>query len=94
MRHEFETTLEIGGSILPALLGYEYDPDDGRPLIDAVEVARVDRYGKRTVLDVIGLLDEWQLMVFEGQILAEDEAAGADAAIDDYELDLAYRRAA
>lgn len=98
--HEFETTLELAGADLPALITYELDPSDGHPLIEKVEVARVEvkQYGsdgqynphvKRHTADVTSLLEEWQLTVFEGQIEDSLAAAANSNRIDRYELDLA-----
>ncbi|MER2514397.1 MAG: hypothetical protein ABTQ25_18615 [Nitrosomonas ureae] len=98
--HEFETTLELAGAGLPVLITYELDPSDGRPLIEKVEVARVEmkQYGsdgqyrphvQRHSVDVTALLEEWQLTVFEGQIADYLAVQAVENQIDRYELDLA-----
>jgi hypothetical protein len=78
---EFETTIELAGADLPALITYELDPSDGHPLIEKVEAARLEikQYGRdgqyqphihRHIADVTALLEEWQLTVYEGDRLS------------------------
>ena len=78
---EFETKIEIVGMLTDALIRYECDPEDGWPLIRAVEVWRTiprlyDDMGRlldqpmkeRISLDIIRLLDEYQLHAFSSEI--------------------------
>ncbi|MER2529848.1 MAG: hypothetical protein ABTR07_18150 [Candidatus Competibacter denitrificans] len=98
--YEFETTIELAGAYLPALITYELDPSDGHPLIEKVEAARLEikQYGRdgqyqphvqRHVADVTALLEEWQLTVFEGQIADYLDAQATRNRIDRYELERA-----
>lgn len=78
---EFETKIEIVGVPTDALIRYECDPEDGWPLIRAVEVWRTiprlyDDMGRlldqpkeeRISLYIIRLLDEYQLHSFACEI--------------------------
>lgn len=98
--YEFETTIELAGAYLPALITYELDPSDGHPLIEKVEAARLEvkQYGRdgqyqphvqRHVADVTALLEEWQLTVYEGQIEDSLAEAATRNRIDRYELERA-----
>ena len=60
---EFETKIEVAGDLMDALIRYECDPEDGWPLIRAVEVGR-----GRFLLDITRLLDEYQLHSFASEI--------------------------
>jgi len=85
---EFETKIEVAGDLMDALIHYECDPEDGWPLIRAVEVWRTiprlyDDMGRfldqpkeeRIILDIIRLLDEYQLHSFASEI---NDALNAD----------------
>lgn len=98
--YEFETSIELAGSYLPALITYELDPSDGHPLIEKVEAARLeikqyDSSGQyqphiqRHIADVTALLEEWQLTVYEGQIIDSLAEAATSNRIDRYELERA-----
>ena len=80
-KKEFETKIEVAGDLMDALIRYECDPEDGWPLIRAVEVWRTiprlyDDMGRlldqpmkeRISLDIIRLLDEYQLHAFSSEI--------------------------
>lgn len=104
---EFETKIEIVGMLTDALIRYECDPEDGWPLIRAVEVGRTiprlyDEMGKfleqpreeHFSLDIIRLLDEYQLHSFASEI---NDALNADrnaARIEQMELRGGAERAA
>lgn len=98
--YEFETSIELAGSYLPALITYELDPSDGHPLIEKVEAARLEikQYGRdgqyqphvqRHIADVTALLEEWQLTVYEGQIIDSLAEAATANRIARYELERA-----
>jgi len=85
---EFYTKIEIAGDLMDALIRYGCDPEDGWPLIRAVEVGRTiprlyDKTGRfldqpkeeRIILDIIRLLDEYQLHSFASEI---NDALNAD----------------
>lgn len=78
---KFETKIEIAGAEVDALIRYECDPEDGWPLIRAVEVWRTiprlyEKTGRfleqpikeRISLDITRLLDEYQLHAFSSEI--------------------------
>lgn len=73
---EHETKVEMMGREYDALVQYERDPEDGHPLIDAVEIGRwYWRYeeGKGMVkdrmnLDITRMLEEDQISVLENEI--------------------------
>lgn len=78
--------IELAGAELDALITYATDPEDGRALIDKVEVVKVKHAWdfrnespskRRVVRDVTDLLDDWQITMFEQEI---DEARHAEAA--------------
>lgn len=98
--YEFETSIELAGADLPALITYELDPADGHPLIERVDVVRVeirqyDSSGQykphiqRHIADVTALLEEWQLTVYEGQIVDSLNTQATSNRIDRYELERA-----
>lgn len=78
---EFETKIEVAGVALDALIRYECDPEDGWPLIEAVEVGKTltilyDQDGRflspprkeHFNLDITKLLDEYQMHAFASEI--------------------------
>lgn len=80
-KKEFETKIEVAGDLMDALIRYECDPEDGWPLIRAVEVWRTiprlyDEMGKfleqpreeHFSLDITRLLDEYQQHSFACEI--------------------------
>lgn len=69
MIHEYKSEIEIAGDTMPAIIRYERSRFDGHPLIHSIIVSRID---------LLPILKEWQIGVFESEILADDLAAVMD----------------